>query len=58
METRTTESSYDFVHTPDRSAGKLKRLLAPGTYLVTAANHLLHSKSESKESMLTGLTIL
>jgi hypothetical protein len=27
-------------------------------YLVAAANHLLHSKSESKESMLTGLAIL
>jgi hypothetical protein len=29
-----------------------------GAYLVTAADHLLHSKSESKESMLTGLAIL
>jgi len=27
-------------------------------YLVAAANHLLHSKGESKESMLTGLAIL
>jgi hypothetical protein len=27
-------------------------------YLVAAANHLLHSKSKSKESMLTGLAIL
>ena len=27
-------------------------------YLVTAANHLLHSKSESNESMLVGLAIL
>jgi len=28
------------------------------SYLVAAANHLLHSKCESKESMLTGLAIL
>ena len=27
-------------------------------YLVAAANHLLHSKSESNESMLVGLAIL
>ena len=27
-------------------------------YLVAAANHLLHTKGESKESMLTGLAIL
>ena len=27
-------------------------------YLVAAANHLLHSKGERKESMFTGLAIL
>jgi hypothetical protein len=27
-------------------------------YLVAAADHLLHTKGESKESMLTGLAIL
>ncbi|OAY74345.1 hypothetical protein ACMD2_01462 [Ananas comosus] len=34
------------------------RLQTNNVYLVAAANHLLHSKSESKQGVLTSLTIL
>jgi hypothetical protein len=39
------------VKSPTKGAEKFK-------YLVAAADHLFHTKSESKESMFTGLTIL